>query len=273
MKFTPRQIAENYNISRTHPLVDFLWLVGGLFIIAGMVYFSLGLITDLVVPKVPLSVENWLGRHALERFETKHDPYIQSLLDTLVSELPEDSPLRGRSFDVYLTPNTSVNAIALPGGHILIFSGLLDTIESENELVMVLGHELGHFAHRDHLRGLGRGLGVSVATLLLFGRDSATSELVSNTLLTFNGKYSRDQETAADSHGLAMLVNHYGHAGGAVDFFARLAEKSPSGGSYLLASHPDPQDRIAELRREISDSGYYIEKAIKLPAIQNLIEK
>ena len=268
MKFTPRPARENHNVSRTHPLVEFFWFVGGLIIIAGIIFFSLGAVTDLVVTRIPLSAENWLGQHALKRFKSEPAPYIQSLLDTMLAELPAESPLRGRNFDVSITPDKSINAIALPGGHILIFSGLLDTIQSENELVMVLGHELGHFAHRDHLRGLGRGLGISVATLLVFGHDSATSEIVSNSLLSFQGKYSREQETAADSHGLSMLVQHYGHAGGAIDFFARLAEKSPSGRSYLLASHPDPQKRIEDLQKEIAESGYHIDKTAKLMPIQ-----
>ena len=46
-----------------------------------------------------------------------------------------------------------MNAVALPGGNIVVFAGLLKEIKSENELAMILGHELGHFAHRDHLRG------------------------------------------------------------------------------------------------------------------------
>ena len=79
-----------------------------------------------------------------------------------VGELPPDSPISNRPFHVYVTEVDDINAIALPGSNIIVFSGLLQNIQSENELVMVLGHELGHYAHKDHLRGLGRGLGISL---------------------------------------------------------------------------------------------------------------
>ena len=50
----------------------------------------------------------------------------------------------------------------------VIYQGLLAQAESENELMMVLGHELGHFANRDHLRGLGRALLVQIAIAAFF---------------------------------------------------------------------------------------------------------
>ena len=129
---------------------------------------------------------------------------------------------------------------------------------------MILAHELGHFAHRDHLRSLGRGLGVAVAATLLFGEESAASNLVSKTLLTFQVKYSQDQESAADRFGLDLLAAHYGHAGGATDFFTRLAVDSGNQLPYLLASHPHPQARITALKRQIKNNNYLVKKNLPL---------
>lgn len=256
MKFTPKRLSRNHNVSQTHPLAEFAWLISGLAVLAGVFFMLLGFATDLVVARVPYSVEDWLGQHALTRFKVSRNDYMQTLLNTLLDELPADSPLVNQKFSVFITTDPAINAVALPGGHIIVFSGLLKNIQSENELVMVLGHELGHFAHRDHLRGLGRGLGITVAAVLLFGRDSATSEIVSNSLLSFQGKYSRDQESSADSYGLSVLTNHYGHAGGATDFFNRLAAKETGKNFYFLASHPHPLDRIERLEEEIDKSGF-----------------
>jgi len=266
MKFIPKRLTGNHNVSDTHPLFEFLWLVGGLIAVAGLLFFSLGIITDLAVSRIPIEAENWLGQHALKKFKTTDNAYLQNLLDSIVGELPPDSPIKNRPFHVYVTKVDDINAIALPGSNIIVFSGLLRNIQSENELVMVLGHELGHYAHKDHLRGLGRGLGISLGTLLLFGRDSATSEIVSSSLLSFQGKYSRDQEAEADQYGLAVLVRHFHHAGGATDFFSRLSGRKVGNSSYLLASHPHPQDRIAALNKTIRAAGYALGAQIALPS-------
>jgi predicted Zn-dependent protease len=129
---------------------------------------------------------------------------------------------------------------------------------------MVLAHELGHFAHRDHLKRLGRGLGLTVAAMLMFGEDSGISRLVSNLFLVTESSYSRQQESDADQFGLDLLVASYGHAGGATDFFARVGKDAGSHIPYLLASHPHPDDRIEELQSLIHEKNYRAEETAPL---------
>ena len=228
MKFTPKHIDENVNVSKTHPLVELAWLVGGMLLLALVFYLVLGVTADLAVAKIPIKAEAWLGEYFVDSFEANEDEALRLRLQTLLDNLPADSPLLKYSFTVQLVKNDEVNALALHGGHIVVFSGLVEQAESENELAMVLAHELGHFANSDHLERLGRGLGLSVAALLVFGEDSAISRLVSNLFLVTESSYSRQQESDADRFGLDLLVNSYGHAGGATDFFARVGKKSGS---------------------------------------------
>ncbi len=260
MKFTPRLPDSNVNVSRTHPLVELLWLASGLILIAALAFLVFGLLTDWVATKTPIRIENWLGEVALERFPAKEHPGLQDKLTGLLSSLPEDSPLHQYNFSIHLSDSDEINALALPGGRIVVYSGLLKQVESENELGMVLVHELGHYAHRDHLRGLGRGLGVVIGTLLVFGPGSHASDVVTNMFLTFQMDYSQDQETAADQFGLILLNDHFGHVGGSIDFFVRMAEKRKSRIPYLLASHPHPQVRIDNLQRLIKENHYKIKK-------------
>jgi len=259
VKFTPKDIDENVNVSETHPLAELAWLVGGMLLLALVFYLVLGVTADLAVAKIPIKAEVWLGEYFVDSFESNEDEALRRRLQTLLDNLPADSPLHKYSFTVQLVKNNEVNALALPGGHIVVFSGLVEQAESENELAMVLAHELGHFAHRDHLKRLGRGLGLSVAAMLVFGEDSAISRLVSNLFLVTESSYSRQQESDADHFGLELLVNSYGHAGGATDFFARVGKKAGSRAPYLLASHPHPDDRIEELQSLISENGYRVE--------------
>lgn len=259
MKFTPKHIDENVNVSKTHPLAELAWLVGGMLLLALVFYLVLGVTADLAVAKIPIKAEVWLGEHFVDSFEANEDEPLRRRLQRLLDNLPADSPLHKYPFTVQLVKNEEVNALALPGGHIVVFSGLVEQAESENELAMVLAHELGHFAHRDHLKRLGRGLGLTVAAMLVLGEDSAISRLVSNLFLVTESSYSRQQEADADRFGLALLVNSFGHAGGATDFFARVGKKAGRRAPFLLASHPHPDDRIEELQRLIRENGYPVE--------------
>ncbi len=262
MKLTLKKLEGNVNVSKTHPLAELLWLVGGLILVAAGLFAALGLGTDWAAARTPIRIETWLGHQALAHFPAEENPALQARLMGLLDALPADSPLHQYQFRVFLSASEEVNAVALPGGNIVVFAGLLQQVASENELAMVLAHELGHFAHRDHLRGLGRGLGLSVATALLLGQDSFASRLVSNTLLTFQLRYSQAQESAADRYALGLLARRFGHAGGATDFFARMAQEAGSRLPYLLASHPHPQARIEGLQKQIASQGYVVGKVL-----------
>jgi predicted Zn-dependent protease len=271
MKFTPKQLDGNVNVSSTHPLIELLWLLGGLALLVGLFFFIFGATTDWAVARTPIKVETWIGELALDEFPSKENPPLEKRLQALLDKLPADSVLHQYKFRVFLVDSDEVNAIALPGGNIVVYSGLLKILTSENELAMVLAHELGHFAHRDHLRSLGRGLGLAVVTTLLFGEGSSASSLVSKTLLTFQAQYSQTQEAAADRFGLDLLVKRYGHAGGATDLFASLAKNPGEKFPYLLASHPHPEERISALIQQIKDKNYLVKNT--LPWKHNIIPR
>jgi len=256
MKFTPRELTGNVNVSTTHPLVEFAWLAGGLLALVLAALLLLGWGSDYAVGHLPPRYERWLGEHLGGAFPGSSSPALQQRLEGLLKSLPQDSPLREVPFRIELAETPEVNAVALPGWRIVVFRGLLDKVGSENELAMVLAHELGHFAHRDHLRSLGRGLGVTFLSLLVFGPDSGISNAAGKLMLDFESHYSREQEAAADRFGLELLVARYGHAGGATDFFRRFDARAGSRIPYLLASHPHPGDRIRELDAAIAESGY-----------------
>lgn len=270
MKFSPKHIEDNVNVSKTHPLAELGWLVGGLLLLVFVCYLALGLATNIAVAKIPIKAETWLGEKFIGRLEALTNQPLQENLQRLLDKLPADSALHQYNFHVQLVKSDEINALAMPGGHIVVFSGLVEQAESENELAMILAHELGHYANRDHLRRLGRGLGLTVATFLLFGENSAASDLASKFFLVSESHYSREQEASADRFGLDLLVASYGHAGGATDFFARVGQKVGSQAPYLLASHPHPQARIDELEELIREKNYLVKSTIPVKA--DLIE-
>ena len=127
--------------------------------------------------------------------------------------------------------------------------------------MMILGHELGHFAYRDHLRGIGRGLALQFVVAVFAGDGGALVNVAA--AISFQFKQSpifRHQEAQADEFGLQLLVSHYGrHAAGAAEFFQRLARQSRLD-IALLSTHPAPGDRSLTLTQTIAQRRYPIQE-------------
>jgi len=262
MKYTPRQPETNVNVTPTSPLKEFLVLSGSLLAITVAVYFLLGFAVDLIIPHISPETEKKMSVifGNLAEKETafpEKQRKLQALLDTIqcdCAKLPYD-------FKIHIKEADTVNALAIPGGHIIVFTGLLDKVASENELAYILGHEIGHYAKRDHLRGLGRALIFMTISAVLFGTDSSIGNMVGHGLSISEMSFSRKQETMADEFGLTMLNCTYGHVGGATDFFFRISkEKDPSIFGHYFSSHPENQDRINHINRLIKDLGLKKEK-------------
>ena len=267
MKFTPREIKSNVNISPTSPVKDFFELVIKILGFILVVYVLLGFAVDYIAPRISTNTERKLGKLFSAKFERKERTHIELQLQQILDELIEKSQgLPPFSYKVYVEEAKDVNAFALPGGNIVVFSALLKEVDSKNELAMVLAHELGHFYHRDHLRGLGRSLVFLLISSTLFGSDSSVSRVVTNAVTNAEMRFSQVQEKAADLYALDLLNKTYGSVAGATDFFKKVLQKEKLWSVfYIFASHPYPKSRIVALEEAIKIKGYKVDQ--KMPDI------
>ena len=100
------------------------------------------------------------------------------------------------------------NALALPGGRVYLLSPILQRANSVDELAGVIAHELGHLAHRDHLRGLIQNAGTSYLVGLLYGDVMGSSAVLFATRTLLQQSYSRDKEAQAEVALLQKLEPH-----------------------------------------------------------------
>jgi hypothetical protein len=231
VKFTARHPGTNINVSPTHPLKEFAVLAGGLLAIAVGIYLALGLAVDLIVPRLSMDLEQKLAGAFIGKLaETEEVPRRHP-----VPSGPGGSPSGAAAppcpipLPFTFKPSDAVNAAALPGGHMVVFTGLLSEMTSENELVFVLAHELGHYAHRDHLRGLGRALVLMTASTMLLGADNSVNSMIGQGMVLSELSFSRRQETWADEFALETLFCQYGHVADAASFFSKIPEDDDPG--------------------------------------------
>lgn len=241
-------------------LVEFSLLLGGFFAVVWLLYVVSGAAVSWCVSFVPQKVEGVLFPSATSSslfpghgwIANKRNRDLQAILNRLVKASPEITlPLRAHVVDSRIT-----NAFAMPGGLIVVTSTLLERARSENEIAMVLGHEMGHFKLRHHLRGIGRRI-LMIAFQTLIGVEPEAQSIFIKTSDFMGLSFSREDEQAADEFGLHALQRAYGHVGGAADFFETLAAKEHRiPGMKYTQSHPPSADRLKHLERMSLELGY-----------------
>lgn len=260
-------VAEGINVSDKSPLRTFL--INLAITTAGLIVLLLLLnfVAVLLAPFIPFSWERRLvPASAVTRFTQsgglgREDAARQEELRRLAARIGAAMDLPdGVSVTVYYSPDKTTNAFALLGGNIVVFRGLLELMESEDELAMVMAHEIGHVKNRDAVKGAMRAVGL----MFLFAGIQDSGAYVQNVVSVGMAKYSRSQEEAADAEAVRALIRLYGHAGGADAFFRTIARKLEGRDAdtsrkaalpAILASHPDTLDRIASVRKEAEKHG------------------
>ena len=172
--------------------------------IVGLVMFAIPLAADRLAPIVPQAFERRLGDAAEVQIKTLfgnntcNDAAGQKAFAKLLFGLREAADLNTSVASEVLS--TSVpNAIALPGGKVILFSGLRAKAKNPDEIAGVLAHELGHLKHRDNMRNLIHDSSTSFLVGLLFGDVTGAGALVFASRRLVTSSYSRDVEQSAET--------------------------------------------------------------------------
>ncbi|MGL4368659.1 MAG: M48 family metallopeptidase, partial [Spirochaetota bacterium] len=158
-------------------------------------------------------------------------------------------------YEVYLLDNPQVNAIAVPGGGIFIFKGLLESALTDAELAGVLAHEISHVEFRHGVRQMIRFIGISFLFNLTggMGVDLQGLDVLSNlSSLVVLFKYSRAFENDADANAVVLTEKAGYDPKGMASFLRRMgdAESGPRPPEYL-STHPATKERIAAIEKMI----------------------
>ncbi len=260
MKYKPKELKGNVNITEKSPLKSIISLLLSLLIIILIIYIGLGFAVDIVAMHIPKEVEKKIAKiykTPLQGLEKKHNKKIQKMLNELIAATGSNKD----KYKVYVTESKQANTMAYPGNNIVIFSELLKEIDSKNELSFILAHELGHFAHKDHLKKLGRSLVFFTLSVAFFGQDSSVTNFLSRIIQNTDMKFSQKQEVQADLFALRLLDKKYGNVAGSIPFLKKLQKKKKLPKfAYFFSTHPHPENRIKKMKKEIEKENYKIRK-------------
>lgn len=230
-----------------------MFLLGGFLL--WFVWVGFFWVLDRAVDAVPPAWEAEFGKVMAESQERPvcQDPVVTQAVGTITQRLtralPANQPYPFR-FQVVWDPQE--NAFAMPGGQVLVTTGLIAGSKSPDEVAGVLGHEIQHVLSRHSFRGIARDLGLSLVLAVALGDQGGLYSLAKGGQHLLDLGFSREQELEADRGGIA-IADRAGYDADAIgEFFRRQqqeAQLDPTTERALafLSTHPANAERLKQL--------------------------
>lgn len=230
---------------------------------------------DAARASVSLNQEEQIGRQVMRQMRAEKDflddPVITDYLNALGDRLVAASTSPYRQIDFFVVEDSTINAFALPGGHIGVNTGLILAARNESELAGVLGHEIGHEVQNHIARSvLGEktsmaaalaGLAVAILASHSDNPQIAAAAITSGQALAMQNQLTQTQhyEKEADRLGLQTMANAGFDPRGMVQFFKHLMDQErlyDSNVPGFLQSHPMTYERMADLEGRVAQMKY-----------------
>ncbi len=222
-------------------------------IIYGIFTWGIPWLTGPITEAIPLSWETQLGQFVQQEFTAKEPlcqhPELTQAIDSIMGTLTkplEDLPY---TFHVTVVDSSVVNAMAAPGGYLIVYRGLLQDTDTPEEFAGVLAHEIQHVLLRHGMRLIVQHVSMAFIIAALSGDVSGIASYgLQSAQMLQTLSYSRDAENQADEQGLNLLEQAGVNPHGMLTFFTKLG-KERSGDSLFryLSTHPGTEDRLSHL--------------------------
>jgi predicted Zn-dependent protease len=227
------------------------WSLAAVVSLVLTVVYLVPLVADRLAPFIPYALERRLGeavdtqvRSLFGAEACSAEPgrtALSALADRLTAAAALPLPV-----EITVLPSDVVNAVALPGGRVYVFKGLLAVADSPDELAGVLSHELGHVAGRDGLRKLLETGGSSFLLGLLFGDVTGSGAIVFAAQLLVDSRYSREAEAAADAFAAELMLG-LGRSPKPLGVFLNRIDSGGDSALAFISSHPVTSTRVRAL--------------------------
>ncbi len=238
------------------------WRILGWVCVASVLLF-IGLLwiipkaSPLIADTIPHSWENSLGQYAIKAVVGSHAECVappgRKALAKLVNTLSTNASIQ-YPFDVKVIhfSKREINAFAVPGEHIIIMSGLLQFVDSPDELAGVIAHEMGHGLEHHPTQALIRQLGIRVIMNAALG----SSFDFASTLL--NMRHTRENEQQADDIAITILDKAHITRTGFRNFFEKLSAKETNSSlrpfTDYFSDHPGHHERMTRIQSQMPTS-------------------
>jgi len=192
---------------------------------------------------------------------------IQHAVESYMNSHNQQSALNGYQWEFNLVEDKQVNAWCMPGGKVVVYTGILPVTKDEPSLAVVMGHEIAHAVARHGSERMSQGLlaqGLGTGLDAALANNSTLTKQIAATAFGIGAQYgallpfSRQQESEADHLGLIFMAMAGYDPHAAVPFWQRMAESSGGGKPpEIMSTHPSDETRIANLQKLMPEAMNY----------------
>jgi len=233
------------------------WSILGLFvalplIALALLFLNANRIADWIADNIPVEQEMEWGRQAFEgmrgALKIKDKGSAYDAVQTIGKKLTKDSKYK---YEFHVADDKSLNAFAMPGGVIVVHTGLIEATKRPEELAGVLAHEVQHVELRHSIRGMIKELGLR--GMWAFATGDVGGTLIGQAALELSSlKFSRDDESEADDKGFDALIDANIDPSGMPAIFKTMGEKAGDAPVGFISTHPLSEDREEALRQRVT---------------------
>jgi len=200
----------------------------------------------------------------LAQLQLVEDPFVNQYINDLGHYLITPLETKSFPFNFYVIKDNTLNAFAAPGGHIFVFSGLIEAMDNVNELAAVICHEIGHISARHLAQRIEQSKAIGLATLagilagMFLGGDVAGAVMTGSIAAGMQAQlnYSREDERQADQLSYKYMMPTGFDPGGMIEALNKIQKGSYLGTgkipAYLL-THPTGPERMSNLEAMLSE--------------------
>jgi predicted Zn-dependent protease len=175
--------------------------------------------------------------------------YVTCVANAVIREL--EPPYRDMDWEIEVFDSDQINAFALPGGHIGIFTGIFKVAENQDQLATVIGHEIAHVTRKHSLQRYNREMTTQVGVIAgaaVLGGGQATADVLSTAAtLGLSLPFSRENESEADTVGLQYMAAAGFDPRQSVPLWENMQKKNKLAPAEFFSTHPSSDTRIQDL--------------------------
>ncbi len=191
------------------------------------------------------------------------DSTLSAPIDSILTRICDRNQINRKDIQLHVIESSDVNAFALPGGHLIVFTGLIDFVENESELAGVMGHEIAHIELDHVMKKMGKEIGLSVIINMTAG--GGNGEVIREALKTLTSTaFDRELEKDADIMSVEYLSKANIDYKGMSAFMNRLAKEKENLGDHvtILSTHPASDDRAKYILEQGKKRRYEIKPVL-----------
>jgi predicted Zn-dependent protease len=220
---------------------------------------QLKLVTDEQVAQMGIASFRDMQKKVPRSLDERQNRYVVCIANAITSEIQEQ-----HTWEVEVFNDKQVNAFALPGGKIGVYSGLLKVAVTQDQLAAVIGHEVSHVLAGHSAERMSQQMMGQVGTTVVSAATGMNSEQLGlAATVFFLMPFSRTQETEADLLGLDLMSMAGFNPEGAIALWQNMAKAGGDHPPEMLSTHPSDQSRIRELYNRLPKARQLYQHALE----------